>query len=102
MSERFDELARRRAQLVDRVNRDRSGLADEFDALHRRMRVAEVLVGVARHASRQKTLTGAIAVLSIVAPFTTRTWLKRAAWFLPLALEGVRLARRTHQEPAAD
>jgi hypothetical protein len=89
----MDRFAQRRAELVIRTDRDREAVADAFTSLQGRMKVAEALVSVVRRANRHRVLAGTIAVFAILAPFTARKWLKRAAWFLPRAFEGMRLAR---------
>ena len=101
MSTDVNNAALRRAELVARMDQDRESVADAFTSLQGRMKVTEALVGVVRRANRHRVLTGTIAVLAIVAPFAARTWLKRAAWFLPLAIEGIRLARGERRDDSA-
>ena len=100
MSTHVHSAALRRAELMARMDEDRESVADAFTSLQGRMKVAETLVGVVRGANRHRVLTGTIAVLAIVAPFAARTWLKRAAWFLPLAIEGIRLGAQRARRPS--
>ena len=93
MSAPMGSYAQRRADLIVRMDQDREAVADAFTSLQGRMKVAEVLVSVVRTATRHRVLAGTLAVLALVAPLAARTWLKRAAWLLPLAIEGLRLMR---------
>ncbi len=94
--------AERRAELIERLDRDRAAVAEAYVALQGRMKVAETVVGAARTAKKHRVLAGALALAAIVAPFTARTWLKRAAWLIPLAIEGIRIARRTRDREDDD
>jgi hypothetical protein len=96
-----DSRARARADLLARVAADRAAVADAFSAVRGRLKTAEAVVSVVRRANRDRALTGALAVLAIVAPFAARSWLKRAAWILPLVVEGMRLARSPRDDRRA-
>ncbi len=106
MSSRLDELAARRAALIARSDEERVALSAAFGGIERRFTIAEMLVSTARRMNRHRALAGAVAAGAIVAPLTAKTWLKRATWILPLAIEGYRLVRaldaRRRTEPAAD
>ena len=95
MSTSAQSYAQRREELIARLDRDRAAVAGAYTALQRQMRVAETVVGAARTAKKHRGLAVALALAAIVAPFTARTWLKRAAWLIPLAIQGIRMARRT-------
>jgi len=90
-------------ELVARLDRDRAAVADAFGAVQGKLRVAEVLVGVVQNANRHRTVTSALAAMAVFSPVFARTWLKRAAWMIPIAIEAVRLARnaRTGKQNAA-
>lgn len=83
---------------MERLDRDREAVAEAFGAVRGRMRVAETLVGAVQRASRHRVLGGVLAAAAIIAPLAARTWLKRAAWLLPLALGAIRLLRQTRDE----
>ena len=89
--------AQRRVELIERLDRDRVAVAEAYTALQGRMKVAETVVGAARTAKKHRVLAGALALAAVVAPLTARTWLKRAAWFIPLAIEGIRIVRRMRE-----
>jgi hypothetical protein len=93
-----NDFAQRRAELIARSNRDREAVAEAFGGLARRLSVAETLVRAVRQAKRHKALLGTLAVLGILAPLTARSWLRRASWILPLAIEAFRIARRGKSE----
>ena len=89
----MDDAAQRRAHLIERMDRDREAVAEAFTAVRGRLKVAENVVSAVQRANRHRTLTGTLAVLAIVGPFFARKWMKRAGWFLPLIIEGIRLVR---------
>jgi hypothetical protein len=89
--------ASRRAELVARLDRDRIAVAESFAAVRGRMKIAEAVVDAARRVNRHRVLVGTLAAFAVVAPLAARTWLRRAAWMLPLVIEGIRLARKTRE-----
>lgn len=93
MSAPIGSYAQRRAELTARMDLDRAAVAEAFTGVQDRSKMVEIVVGVVRRANQHRALAGTLTVLAIVAPFAARTWLKRAAWFLPLAIEGIRLVR---------
>lgn len=98
MSTSAPDHAQRRAELIARLDRDRAAVAEAYTALQGQMRVAETVVGAARTAKKHRALAGALALAAVVAPFAARTWLKRAAWLLPLVMGGIRIVRRMHDQ----
>lgn len=99
MSAAIDHYSARRAELVARLERDRAGVADAFGAVQGKLRVAEALVGAVQNANRYRTLTGALAVMAVLSPVFARTWLRRAAWLIPVAIEAIRLTRGRQAPP---
>jgi hypothetical protein len=88
------DLARRRDVLVASSDQDRAALASAFGGIRGRMGIAETIVSGVRRARRHRTSMGIIVtMLAMVAPFAARRWIRRATWFLPLVIEGVRLAK---------
>jgi hypothetical protein len=93
MSGMLNGLAQRRMALVARADQDRAALVESFSGIQRRLVVAETVVSTVRRMRRNRALLGAIAVFGIVAPLAARKWIRRASFFLPLVIGGVRLAR---------
>lgn len=98
MSTPIDDPAQRRAELIERIDRDREAVAEAFTAVRGRLKVVENVMSVVQRANRHRALSGTLAMLAIVAPFFARKWLKRAGWFLPLVIEGIRLVRRKRND----
>ena len=93
MSSRLDALAARRKDLIARTDRQREELAGMFGAIGNRLGVVEAVVAGARQLHRHRFLAGAAGVFVLLAPVAARTWLRRAFWLVPLAIEGYRLAK---------
>ena len=98
MSARIDPVAQRRTELLDRIEQDREAVAEAFATIRRRTQLAETVLGTAKRAGRHRVLTGFLAVAAILAPLAARSWLKRAAWILPLVLEAIRVVRRRRDD----
>jgi len=94
----MDDAAEQRAQLIERLDRDREAVAEAFTAVRGRLKVAEKVVGVVQGANRHRALSGVLAALAVVSPFFARTWMKRAGWLLPLVIEGIRLVRKRRDD----
>jgi hypothetical protein len=89
----MNDAARRRAELVERMDSDREAVAEAFGVVRKRLKIAETLVSTVQRAGQHRVLSGVLAVAAIVAPMAARTWLKRTAWFLPLAIAALRFLR---------
>jgi hypothetical protein len=87
------ELAERRRALLVRSDEDRAALAAVFGGLERKFAVADTVVKTARRLGRHRALVGAAGLFMVFAPFAFRSWMRRALWLVPLALEGYRAAR---------
>ena len=98
MSTPMDDPAQRRVELVERLDRDREAVAEAFTDVRGRLKVAEKVVSAVQRANQHRALSGTLAMLAIVAPFFARKWLKRAGWFLPLVIEGIRFVRRKRND----
>ena len=98
MSTPIDDPAQRRVELIERMDHDREAVAEAFTAVRGRLKVAEKIVSVVQRANRHRGVSGTLAMLAIVAPFFARKWIKRAGWFLPLVIEGIRLVRRKRND----
>ena len=93
MSARAQELALRRRELVARSDAQRSGVAATFGDIERRLAFVEVGLSVARRVHRHRALLGAFTIWSAVAPAAAKLWVRRLGWWIPLGIEGFKLAR---------
>lgn len=93
MSTRLSALAERRQALVTGSDQDRAELAAIFGGLERKLAVAEVVVATARRLNRHRVLVGTAGACLIFAPVAARSWIRRAMWLAPLAIEGYRTMR---------
>jgi len=86
-------LAERREALVAQSDRERAQLGAIFGGLERKFTVADAMVVGARRLTRHRALIGAAGVCLIFAPVAARSWIRRAAWMVPLALDGYRTVK---------
>lgn len=93
MNSRLRVLAERRMALLVRSDRDRDGLAMTLGGLESKFAVAETVVAAARGLSRHRALVGAAGLFLIFAPIGSRSWIRRAMWLAPLALQGYRTVK---------
>jgi hypothetical protein len=102
MSSPVEGLAGRREALIARSDRERAALAATLGGFEKVIAVAELGVAAARGIQRHRVLVGVATAGLVLAPLAARTWMRRAIWWLPIAIEGYRLARSlggTRREP---
>jgi hypothetical protein len=93
MSSHLETLRERRLALVAACDQDRLDVAEEFGSLQRELHMADKIVRIAQRFNRNKVVIGALAVGLIAVPALTRKWIRRAAWWLPIAIQGYRIIR---------
>jgi hypothetical protein len=93
LSGRAQELALRRRELVARADAQRDAVAATFSDIERRLGFVEVGLSLARRVHRHRALLGALTVWSVVAPAAAKLWVRRLGWWIPLGLEGFKLAK---------
>lgn len=91
MSSRLDERAERRSEIIARCEENRAALAAAFGGVQRELRVADLVVSAARGVGRNKLVVGMAAAGLILAPVITKKWIRRAVWWLPIAVEGYKI-----------
>lgn len=93
MSGRARELALRRQELVARSDAQRDAVGSTFSEIERRLRFVEAGFSLARRVQRHRVLLGAFTIWSVVAPAAAKLWVRRLGWWIPLGLEGFKLAK---------
>ncbi|MBK8167054.1 MAG: hypothetical protein IPK64_14025 [bacterium] len=93
MTGRAQELALRRRELVARSESQRNAVGATFGDIERRLGFVEVGLSLARRVHRHRALLGAFTIWSAVAPAAAKLWVRRLGWWIPLGLEGFRLAK---------
>ncbi len=93
MSGRAEELAVRRRELVARSDAQREGVGATFSDIERRLGIVEVGLSLARRVHRHRALLGAFTIWSVVAPAAAKLWVRRLGWWIPLGIEGFKLAK---------
>ena len=98
MSPHLETLRERRLALVAACDQDRLDVAGEFGAMQRELHVSDKIVSIAQRVSRNRAVIGALAVGLIAVPALTRKWIRRAAWWLPIAIQGLRIIHSARNE----
>jgi hypothetical protein len=91
-------LRERRLALVGACEGDRRGVAEAFGAIERELHVADRVIAVAQRVSSNRAVMGALAGVLIVAPVLARKWIRRAAWWLPIAIQGYRIIQSSRRK----
>ena len=91
MSSRLETLRERRLAIVDACEQDRIELADAFAGVQRELHVADKLVSLVQRVRSNRGLIGALAAGLILTPVLARKWIRRASWWLPIAIQGYRI-----------
>lgn len=105
MSGRAQELALRRRELVALSDAQRDAVGATFSDIERRLGFVEIGLAMARRVHRHRALLGAFTIWSVVAPAAAKLWVRRLGWWIPLGIEGFKLARtfaRTRQGGRAE
>ena len=95
MSERLDTLCERRLAIVAECEQDRTDVANAFGAIQRELHVADRVIAVAQRVRVNRVMVGAMAAGLVLAPVLARKWIRRAAWWLPVIIEGYRTIRQS-------
>jgi hypothetical protein len=93
VSGRAQELALRRRELVARSDAQRNAVGVTFSDIERRLAFVEVGLSMARRVHRHRALLGAFTIWSVVAPAAAKLWVRRLGWWIPLGIEGFKLAK---------
>jgi hypothetical protein len=93
MSSHLESLRERRLAIIASCDADRMAVADSFGEIQHELRIADRVVSAAQRFSRNKVLVGVLAVGLVAAPILARKWIRRAAWWLPVIIQGYRTIR---------
>jgi hypothetical protein len=93
VSGRAQELALRRQELVARSDAQRDAVGATFSDIERRLGFVEIGLSMARRVHRHRALLGAFTIWSVVAPAAAKLWVRRLGWWVPLGIEGFKLAK---------
>ncbi len=93
MSGHAQELAARCADLVARSGAQRDAVGTTFSDIERRLVLVELGYEAVRRVHRHRALLGAFTIWSAVAPAAARLWVRRLGWWIPLGIEGIKLAK---------
>lgn len=91
MSSHLEMLRERRLTLVAACDQDRRDVAIAFHGVEHELRIADRVVAAAQRLKSHPVFVGVLAVGTILAPVLARKWIRRAASWLPIAIQGYRL-----------
>jgi hypothetical protein len=97
MSSHLDALRERRLALVASCDQDRTDVAQAFGGIQRELHVADRVIAVAQGIKANRVVMGAVAAGLVLAPVFARKWIRRAAWWLPVAIQGYKIIRQSSQ-----
>jgi hypothetical protein len=86
-------LAARRTDLIARSDQERSALGEAFSGIARKAVFLDAGLAAARRVHRHRVILGLVTVWSVLAPLSAKLWIGRLSWGVPLAIEGLRLAK---------
>ena len=98
MSSRLETLRERRLAILAACDQDRKDVANAFGGVQRELRVADRVVAAAQRLKHHKTMAGVMAAGLVLAPVFARKWIRRASWWLPIALQGYRMFKSSGEE----
>lgn len=98
MSSRLDSLRERRLAIVAACEQDRADVASAFGGIQRELHVADRVIAVAQRVKENRVLVGAVAAALVLAPVFARKWIRRAAWWLPVAIQGYRIVQSSRNK----
>jgi len=93
MSGRAQELVRRRLELVARSDAQRNAVGAATGLVDSPRHRGEIGLSMARRVHRHRALLGAFTIWSVVAPAAAKLWVRRLGWWIPLGIEGFKLAK---------
>ena len=94
-------LRERRLTLVTACEADRRDLAAAFRGVRRELDIADRVVRVGQRLTRHKAVVGILVAGLVVAPVLAAKWIRRAAWWLPIVIQGYRMIRSSRGERRA-
>ncbi len=97
MSARLESLRERRLAIVAECDQDRTGVALAWGGIQRELHVADRVITVAQRFKENRAMMGVVAAGLILAPVFARKWIRRASWWLPIAIQGYRIIRQSSQ-----
>lgn len=97
MSSHLDVLRERRLAIVAACDQDRAEVAQAFGGIQRELHVADRVVAFVQRINGNRAVMGIAAVGLVLAPVFARKWIRRAAWWLPVAIQGYRIIRQSSQ-----
>ena len=98
MSSQLDVLRERRLAIVAVCDADRAAVADAFGDVERDLHIADRVVRVAQRLNRNRVVVGVMAAGLALAPVLTRKWIRRAAWWLPIVIQGYRIIQSSRDK----
>jgi hypothetical protein len=90
-------LRERRLTLVTACDQDRAAVAKAFGGVEHELRIADRVVATAQRLRGHPVIVGVLAVGTILAPVLARKWVRRAASWLPLAIQAYRMVRNRRE-----
>ncbi len=96
MSSQPDAMTERRKALIARCDEQRDELGAIVNEIENKIALAETVVAAAHGLHRHRALVGAAGAFMILGPVSARSWVRRALWLIPVAIEGYR-GIRAHQ-----
>lgn len=91
MSSRLDALRERRLAIVAACEEDRAGVAQALGGIQRELHVADRVIAVAQSIKANRVMMGVVAAGLVLAPVFARKWIRRASWWLPVAIQGYKI-----------
>lgn len=79
--------------LVAACDQDRADVATAFGGIEHELRIADRVVATAQRLRSNPVIVGVLAVGAILAPVLARKWVRRAATWLPIAIQGYRMIK---------
>lgn len=101
MSSHLEMLRERRLALIASCEEDRAQLADAFSTVEHEFRIADRIVATAQRLKGHPAIVGILAAGSILAPVLARKWVRRAASWLPIAIQAYRMVRNRRAPDSA-
>jgi len=93
LSSHLEMLRERRMALVAACDLDRADVAKAFGGVEHELRVADRVVATVQRLKSHPVIVGVLAAGTILAPVLARKWVRRAASWLPIAIQAYRMVR---------
>jgi hypothetical protein len=92
---RLETLRERRLAIVAACEQDRADVADAFGGIQRELHVADKIVSLAQRLKGNPAVIAVMVGGLIFTPVLARKWIRRAAWWLPIAIQGYRIIQQS-------